>query len=46
MVRYSNIDNSDTSIENNNNNCNSDSGNSEEIETSNNIAFKRMKITS
>jgi len=45
MVRNSNTDNFDTSNNNNDNN-NSDSGNSEEIETNNNIAFKRMKITS
>ncbi|ORX50361.1 hypothetical protein BCR36DRAFT_583477 [Piromyces finnis] len=36
------INNFDTSSNNNNN----ESGNSEEIETNNNIAFKRMKITS
>ncbi|ORX71732.1 cysteine proteinase [Anaeromyces robustus] len=49
MVRNSNINNCEN-FENNNNsdiNNSSDSGNnSEEIETNNNIAFKRMKITS
>jgi len=46
MVRNSNINNYDNFENNSDTSNNSDSGNSEEIETNNNIAFKRMKITS